>query len=253
MWIWRHSNQVRGLLQVLLFIFQLSDHFFIQKSKKHTWPLKICRLPSVSAWRQLYSASIPQISKAQIHRRGRNRDVSFQPSKKPGRDSTRTEFMEAKLGGGRGWKEKWWRQRRGGWGGADERTDDADDDETKVAFLSSDKKEVYDGCSSSPRSKSCGLHPASQLLHILNTTNLIGNRCWEWEAQNGRGGGWEWKYVFKKNLKANKITFWLRQWRLTTKKCLLLYILIFVSMRALLLTLLLDLTSMSNWNYQRPH
>lgn len=39
--------------------------------------------------------------------------------------------------------------------GADERTDDADDDETKVAFLSSEKKEVDGGCSSSPRSKSC--------------------------------------------------------------------------------------------------
>lgn len=39
--------------------------------------------------------------------------------------------------------------------GADERTNDADDDETKVAILSSDKKAVYDGCSSSPPSKSC--------------------------------------------------------------------------------------------------
>lgn len=30
--------------------------------------------------------------------------------------------------------------------GADERTDDADDDETKVAFLSWDKKEADGGC-----------------------------------------------------------------------------------------------------------
>lgn len=36
--------------------------------------------------------------------------------------------------------------------GTDERSDD---DETKVAILSSDKKEVYSGCSSSTRSKSC--------------------------------------------------------------------------------------------------
>lgn len=92
--------------------------------------------------------------------------------------------------------------------GADESADDAAaDDETKVAFLSWAEEEVCDG-GSIPTHQITGRHPASQRLHILNTTNPIGNRCWEGEARNGRGGGGgsEWKCVVKEKLKANKTT-----------------------------------------------
>lgn len=86
---------------------------------------------------------------------GHKRDVSFQTSKKSERESTKTELMKAKRGVEEGGRKMMKTKRRRMIRQADERTDDADDDETKVAIVSSDQKEVYDGCSSSPRSKSC--------------------------------------------------------------------------------------------------